>query len=443
MAVLFGAAASAGFLFDVEKVTSRSHQGSEDGQGLQSVYATAISGAVGCRPDADAFSEPGGSESVESIADDVEKLRGLRFESEPEVEFMTPDELEAHVTEASREELDEETAEVEVQALQQIGVIPEGFDVDDFIEGSAEQVLGLYDPIEKELLVADSGEFDPRAQLTIAHELDHAVTDEILGFPDLRFVPGKADEQLAQRALIEGDATLLMQHYGLVEFPDELQEILAGSATPEQQESYRELPHYLQRAFAFPYQEGSLFACELYGRNGWDTIDDAYSSLPSSTLEILFPDLYGKVEPEEPDAPNDPDTDWNFIETAALGAVDLQWMFEAPGGELTGTFPEAARQVSRWRGGRLHIWQRGEDLIVAMSIVEGRDLTGSDASSICDRLIRWYADSDPEATFSLDKNVKGAWSGDGVGTVIDCEGDQTRFVSAPDLRTALRVGRFG
>ena len=433
----FGSPRAAGFLLDVEEVAPRSPQGSGDGRGVQSVYASAFSGAALCQPDAGAFSEPGGSESVDAIADDVERLRSLRFESEPEVEIMAPDELEAYVAEASREELDEETAAIEIQALQQIGVIPEGFDIDDFIAGSSEQVLGLYDPVDKTLRVADSGELDPLAQLTVAHELDHAVTDEVLGFPDLRFAPGKADEQLAQRALIEGDATLLMQHYGLVEFPTELEQILTESDDPDQQQSYAELPHYLQRAFAFPYQEGSLFVCRLYARSGWDAVDDAYSSLPSSTLEILFPDLYGKVEPEDPDAPNDPGADWDLVETAALGATDLQWMFEAPGGEFTGSFPEAARQVSRWRGGRLHLWTRGEDLIVAMSIVKGRDLTGSDSTTICDRMIRWYAESDPEATFLIDQGVKGAWTGDGVATAIDCEGDQTRFVSGPDLDTAL------
>jgi hypothetical protein len=330
-----------------------------------------------------------------------------------------------------------------MEALELIGLVPEDFDVEDFIEGASQQVLGLYEPEEEQLLVGNSGSFDPLGQLTIAHELDHALTDQVLGFPDLRWKPERADEQLAQRALIEGDATLLMQHYGIVEFPSGLEEALTGSGTRAQQRAYDELPHYIQRALAFPYQEGFFFACELYAEGGWRAIDEAYRSPPASSLEVVFPDLYGEVEPETPADPNAPAEEWEAIESVALGAVDLQWMFEAPGGEFSGNVAEAARQVTRWRGGLLHIWQQDDELIVAMSIVEGPDLTGSKTLSICDRLIRWYSESNPDARFRAGEGTKAAWTRGSQGAAVDCEGEQTRFVVAPDLSTALEVASFG
>lgn len=439
--VLLGAAASAGFLFDVE-VEDRPSQRTDQRKTYQSVYASGLVGGALCRPEVDELSERINGDSVEAIAADVERLRDLTFTSEPEVEFLTPDELEDHVAESSRKELDDATAEIETQALQQIGLIPEDFDIEDFIEGASQQVLGLYDPRDERLLVGNSGSLDPQGRLTIAHELDHALTDQVLGFPDLRFDPEQADAQLAERALIEGDATLLMAHYGLIAFPDDLQEILGGSATPEQQREYDELPHYLRRALAFPYQEGFLFTCDIYTRGGWSVIDDAYESPPASTLEILFPDLYGKLEPEAPAELDAPEGDWELVEVAALGAADLQWMFESPGGVAAGNPAEAAQQVSRWRGGRFHIWQRADELTVAMAIVEGRDLSGGDSSSICDLLIEWYAASEPDATFTVDEGTKGAWTHEDVATAVDCRGRQTRFVSAPDMETALHVAEF-
>lgn len=430
---LLAAAVGAGFLFDVDDSTS---------DGVQSVYATALGSASRCPPRSGAFSEPGGNDSVDAIASDVERLRDLGFSSEPEIDFLSEDELAEHVADSARAELNEDTAEVEMDALKLIGLVPDDFDIDDLISGASQQVLGLYDPKQRELLVGNSGSFDPLGQLTIAHELSHALTDEVLGFPDLRFSPEKADEQLAQRALIEGDATLLMQHYGLVEFPDDLEEALGGSGSPAQQSAYAELPHYVQRSFAFPYQEGFFFACELYARGGWRAVDDAYRSPPTSTLEILFPDLYGEFDPTTPAEPNDPPDGWDKVEEVAVGAVDLQWMFEAPGGNFSGGVAEAARQVSRWRGGLLHIWQQDEALTVAMSIVEGQDLTGGDSLSLCDRLIRWYSESQPDATFLPSAGTKAAWTLDDHAVAVDCEGDQTRFVAAPDLDTAVHVAEF-
>jgi hypothetical protein len=77
-----------------------------------------------------------------------------------------------------------------------------------------------------------------------------------------------------------------------------------------------------------------------------------------------------------------------------------------------------------------------------MSIVEGEDLAGGGSLSICDRLIRWYSESDPEASFLAREGPKAAWTFDGGAAAVDCAADQTRFVVAPDLPTAVRVAEF-
>jgi hypothetical protein len=386
--------------------------------------------------------EPGGSDDVAGLAEAVEDLRELRFSEQPEVEFMSATELATYVRESSFDEIDREQVGTEFAAFAKLGILPEGFDIDELLETTSGQVLGLYEPEDERLLVGSTGELEPPEQTTVAHELGHALTDAALGFPDLRPQPLRADAQMAERSLIEGDATLLMQHYAMTEFPDEVEEALTGSASPEQQQQAELLPYILKRSFSFPYNEGYLFACALFARGGWEMVDRAYEEPPRATLEILYPDLYGEFDIELPVPPRPPGEGWEKASTFQIGAADLQWMFEAPGGEFQGSITEAARQVSRWRGGRFHVWTRGDDMTLAMSIVEGRDLSGAAPLTICHRLVRWYSQSFPEAGFVDGRGAEGAWENDGDTTLVECEGRQVRLVVAPDDTIARRVARF-
>ena len=443
--------ASSPFLFG-ESPSSRTNaelsDGAREGDGDRglgrepSIYSNIAFGAALCRPDAEAPTGGGGADSVPAIARTVERLRALEFADAPEVEFMSPAELAAYVEGLAREELDDVEADVQIAALGKLGIVPDDFDVEELIADTSGQVLGLYEPQTKRLLVAGSGTLDPLEQLTVAHELDHAVTDQVLGFPDLRWEGERSDAQLAERALIEGDATLLMQHFGMVEFADDLQELLAGDVSDEQIRDYQSLPHFLQRSLSFPYLEGYLFACELHATGGWDAIDRAYGDLPASTLEILYPGLYGKVDLQEPEPTPLPGRAWQRVYLSGVGAADLQWMFEAPGGTVSTTMADAARQVARWRGGRFEIWQRQDELVIAMAIVEGADLSRSDAPTLGHRWVQWYTESQPDATCLDGRGATGAWRVDGDVAIVACDSGQTRFVSAPNLRIALRVARL-
>lgn len=443
--VLLAVVVSSPFLFDAEEEPTRERDGAggrERVDGEPSVYMNIALASSSCLPAAGPSSGSGGSSSVRGIADDVERLRGLEFEVMPEVEFMTPAALTNYVGDVAEEELAEADMDVQIAALEKLGLVPKDFELEEFIENTSTQVLGLYEPDSKRLLVGGSGSLEPLDQLTVAHELDHALTDEVLGFPELKWQAARSDAQLAERALIEGDATLLMQHYGMVEFPDDLQDLLTEGAGSEEIRAYENLPHLLRRSLSFPYLEGYLFSCQLHAEGGWKAIDRAYEEPPVSTLEILYPGLYGEVEPQEPRQPRSPGVGWTRAYSAALGAADLQWMFEAPGGKVSSTFADAARQVSRWRGGRFHIWERGEDLVVLMAIVEGSDLSRSDVPSICHRLVQWYTAARPQAAFIDGRGASGAWRSDGDVAAVYCDGDQTRLVIAPSLDTALRVARF-
>src|SRR4029450_13203201 len=84
----------------------------------------------------------------------------------------------------------------------------------------AESVLGFYVPGRRppkgRLYVRSNRGLDPYAKIILAHELTHAVTDQrfdLTRADRLAAGTGNEDELAAYSALVEGDATLLMQRY--------------------------------------------------------------------------------------------------------------------------------------------------------------------------------------------------------------------------------------
>jgi hypothetical protein len=79
---------------------------------------------------------------------------------------------------------------------------------------------------------------------------------------------------------------------------------------------------------------------------------------------------------------------------------------------------------------------------LAMSLVEGRDLSGGAPLTICHRLVRWYAESFPDAAFVDGEGAEGAWENDGDVALVECDNRQTRLVVASDMTGAQRIARL-
>ena len=100
-----------------------------------------------------------------------------------------------------RAEYPVEQADLDSRALQLLGAVPRGTDLkalqEDLMSG---QVAGYYDPETGDVVVRvpeGGGSLDANGQITLAHELDHALTDQALGLPDIEEV-GASDANLAR-----------------------------------------------------------------------------------------------------------------------------------------------------------------------------------------------------------------------------------------------------
>ena len=261
-------------------------------------------------------------------------------------------------------------------------------------------------------------------ELTLAHELDHALTDQALGLPALDSA-GDTDRLLAQIALVEGDATLLMQQYGLahVSLLDQLGQ-LTDPAMAQAQRDLEQVPPYLRDELLFPYTVGLEYACRLYGEGGWSTVDAVYKDLPASTAEVLFDDRAG-VDPIDPADPGTPPAGWEITRRDTIGAAQLLWLFGAPGGDEGQALPDAAQLASSWGGGELVLATDGDDSALGLSFVDR-----SSDRTLCRALDQWY-----DASFDDDRrspNGTGATFADGVqSAVLRCAGPNVRIGIAP------------
>jgi hypothetical protein len=368
-------------------------------------------------------------EQVAEITRLVEDERELEFDEQPEPQFLPADEFDRRVADTVKDEYPAEVADLDSRLLGLLGAIPQGTDLlalqADLLAG---QVAGFYDPETGEVVVRlpeGGSSLDANAQITLAHELGHALTDQALGLPDTT-EEGQSDANLARLALVEGDATLLMQRFGLAHVP--LTDQIGGALSPEMQASQDDLerqPWFLQQQLLFPYTSGLAYACRLQEDDGWKGIDAAYDELPATTAEVLFErdgDAADALDLREPGGP------WEVARRDTLGAAPLLWLLQAPGGDTDKAVAGAEAAARSWAGDELLLATDGDRSAVGVSLVS------DDGPALCAAIDEWYA-----AAFPGDRAEDGGVvtvDGDGQAAALRCDGANVAIGIGPDLDTA-------
>lgn len=232
----------------------------------------------------------------------IEKSVGLKFKRLPRVETKSKDEVRAFL----EKKFDEDQPALELagaeRAYKLLGLLPDSLNLRQFMLGLlAEQVIGYYDPSTKVLYVVAS---DPSAKgspsadiinVTITHELVHALQDQYLGLDSLARVHGDNDRQTAAQSVIEGQATF-----------EQLSIMLGGSnfaiglpggwdrvrqTIRESQGSmpvFSSAPMLVQETLLFPYLSGADFVRRAKER--LKPGESLYSHIPVSTEQVLHPE---------------------------------------------------------------------------------------------------------------------------------------------------------
>ncbi|HEX5096627.1 MAG TPA: hypothetical protein VFX21_11460, partial [Acidimicrobiia bacterium] len=295
----------------------------------------------------------------QEIAQRVEEERGLTFDHVPEPVFVDSQEMQSRVERQIEADYPADAAQADEELYKALGVIDDDTNLlDEYSKFVGSQVAGYYDPDTGELVVLgdDTEPFDALEMTTIAHELEHALADQKLGFP-IEDTPVAADEdkQMAGLALIEGDATLTMTRFQLsaVDLMSLLGS-LGGAGLDAQTKALEDAPRYFASQLMFPYTEGLGFVCTLEADGGWPAVDDAYENAPTTTAQIMFPDRYtsgeGAVAVPDPQSPGD---GWEHVRTTTFGAAELMFL-------LQDAFVNEPRdRAAAWAGGKVSQWRNG------------------------------------------------------------------------------------
>ena len=378
---------------------------------------------------------------VALVARRVEKLRGLKFRRPVRPLFLDRDDAVEFAQKASRSEYTDAEQRVDEEGFKLLGLLKPPTDLRQVVDSvEQEQVLGFYDDRSKRLVVIrDPGVTRPLLEITLAHELVHALEDQRFGLDVPEGVPD--DAALAESALAEGTATALMIDYAdRYMRPGDVLGLANGVESDK-------LPRFIEQLLLFPYLEGEKFVAEFRGEGGsWRPIDSIYRfRRPRSSEQILHPRRFALGErPERVPAPRLAPalgSEWRRLTSTTLGEFDLRLIIDLVGG----TRPAAGAEGLA--GGRYELWRRGglDDDCPAPCVA--RDLvflqmrwdTIRDRREGEEQLVRVWEHGLHGKRLGGMIGTREAWSSRGGVIVMDGRARQTTAVLAPDAGTAARA----
>src|SRR5262249_1832723 len=244
-------------------------------------------------------------DALAAVCTRLETVRGLAFTRRVPARALDREEMRA----ALEQEIRRSYMPGDFERLQlvygRLGLLPPGTDLEAGLRRLLdEEAAGFYDPRSKELVLSTyalaAGGLrlrllsfvtgpDFAGEFFLSHELTHALQDQHYGI-DTEPEPlthAHGDRLLAERALLEGDATLtgfayvvqepLSAHTAAVVGPE-----LAQTAT-QLAARYPDVPEVLRASLAFQYVEGSAFVGDVLAAGGLPALDRAHRDPPAST----------------------------------------------------------------------------------------------------------------------------------------------------------------
>jgi hypothetical protein len=344
--------------------------------------------------------------SPAELQSDVAEVGGVPFKAPVPLDFIAPAALSAYLKDVLDDEYPRSRADADARLLIALDLLPPGTSLRDLRARLLEDnVAGFYDerPGRKKLFaVSEDRTMTPSNQIVLAHELRHALQDQYIDVH--RAVPESVgdfdDRRVAFMALLEGDATMvmerfLMQRLGVPASSAPLDLAAAGFATPP----LPGVPPVLRDHLIVPYLAGRDFVRALHERGGWTAVRRAWTEPPRSTEQVLHPEKYlAREEPRTVSGRKAP-AGGRLIQEGVLG--------EALTRTLLGEGSDAA--AAGWGGDLYQVWDVGGRTLVVWRTEWD---TAADGREFQDSALRRFTRSHGRARrlHGADLFGRGAWS---------------------------------
>ncbi len=344
---------------------------------------------------------------IARIEKGTEAIRGLHATRPVPVTLLAPDAFRRLVERDFARDTSAADIRDMYQPLALLGLLPMGTDLRRVLrDAEGSNVAAFYDSGAKRFYIPlRAGGLSLDDQVTISHEYTHALQDQTFDLSKVRPNPTQqtlhdSDRQLAETALIEGDATVEMTLYAqdtfsqaqYIEYQHEAQQAANGVGG--------QMPPFLIDGQLFPYDAGSIFETRLLGHTfagvDFSGVNSAFRHLPVSTREILHPEVYqSNPAAPAPDLPVPTPTlpsGWRRVDSDVFGEFQLQDMLAqrlAP--------RVAAPAADGWRADRYTLFDRGADFLLAWRL---RAASPAAARTLAQALVA-YMDARYHAALSL------------------------------------------
>lgn len=319
--------------------------------------------------------DPAIASQIDAVTAQVPPVRQLEPTKDVPYRMITRDDFSDYLLSTADEDATPEWRAAEERFLKRMGLLPQDANLEQMLHDLyTAQVAAYYDPADGTFyIIQRDAPFGPVDKLTTAHEYTHALQDQHFDLEGSRIKdPAAGDAVLGQLAVIEGDATLTSQQWMIAPgnmSPAEQLQLLAEAGGQLGNDQLGSMPLILARQLEFPYVEGFLFTRSVWGLGGYDAVNQAIQTPPSSTEQILHDDKYFSGEAPVT-VPND-DLSSNLgpgftnVYQQTMGELNIQVVAaggERPAGYVPGLPANWPNQdaAAGWSGDHLNMYENAD-----------------------------------------------------------------------------------
>jgi hypothetical protein len=170
-------------------------------------------------------------------------------------------------------------------------------------------VLGFYSPRNGSIVVvSESTPPELRNELTLGHELTHALQDQVYNLSN--YTRPTRETYSAYNGLFEGDSHYIEQQYRQRCDGEWNCLSLPGQGSPGDSSDIHFGVYLLN---FFPYSDGPPFVEHHRDRGGWAAIDAMYDDPPASAEQVIYPEKYGEDRPTNVTLTDQQTGDWERV----------------------------------------------------------------------------------------------------------------------------------
>jgi Putative metallopeptidase family (DUF6782) len=254
-------------------------------------------------PDANSPSQQQAPADLLAQADEVlhkmSQMTGLPIKSPVIKKIVSREEVRKILVHNLHTDYTPQEIHVQEATLRAFGLISRNFDLENFLVNFyTEQVAGFYDPETKTMYIADWIPAEMQG-MVLSHELTHALQDQNFNLAQyMKAAKTNDDAEAARQAVVEGYATATMFQTMLDGMPISSMPSLDAVIGPLIRQQMAEFPVFSKAPFffqleaLFPYIQGASFIVRGLRQADWETLNELFTSPPSSTKALYQPDVY-------------------------------------------------------------------------------------------------------------------------------------------------------